>query len=173
MSDVSEPITYERICGTVASLLLLFARIENEAREIIEKAGASDRLKSVRGARGSLREWRALILAEQGSRPYEAQLADALWGQIQGPLDIRNGVCHGLVGASASRGDIQATLTWRVQARTKSMTFCELQEMFAWLSKIPQAMSMISHAACTKDASKLRQLPEPDFWAAEFGIKFN
>ncbi|MFN5996419.1 MAG: hypothetical protein ACK47C_14280 [Paracoccaceae bacterium] len=168
---MSEPVNYDRICGTVASLLLLFSRIENEAHEIIEKADGSDRLNGVRGARGSLRAWRALILADQESRPYEAKLADALWAQIQGPLDIRNGVCHGLNGAFASRGDTQATLTWRVHGTTKRMTYNELQEVFAWLSRIPQAMSMISHAVCETDVSKLRPLPELDFWATEFGIK--
>ncbi|MFN3993580.1 MAG: hypothetical protein ACK4IU_11805 [Tabrizicola flagellatus] len=166
-------VSYERICGTVASLLLLFARIENEAREIIEKAGRTDRLKKVRGARGALREWRDSILEKQESRPYEAQLADALWGQAQGPLDVRNGVCHGLCGATASLGDTEANLTWWVHGGTQSMTYSELQEVFAWLSKIPQAMPMISHAACVQDASKLRPLPALDFWATEFGIKFD
>ncbi len=32
---MTDAVTCERICGTVASLLFLFARIENEAREII------------------------------------------------------------------------------------------------------------------------------------------
>lgn len=168
-----EAVSYERITGTAASLLLFFSRIETEAREIIEKAGASARLKRVRGARGSLREWRDLILEQQETRPYEAKLANALWGQIQEPLDIRNGVCHGLCGASASRGDPHATLTWRANGNTRSMTYGELQDVFAWLSKVPRAMSMISHAACAKDIAKIRPLPQQDFWAVEFGIKID
>lgn len=50
------------------------------------------------------------------------------------------------------------------------MTYDELQQMFAWLSKVPLAMSMISQAQSAKDPSKLRPLPDEDFWANEFGI---
>lgn len=169
---MTETVNYERICGTVASLLLLFSRIEDEARELIERADGSDRLKSIRGARGALREWRSTILAQQETRPFEAQLADALWEQIQGPLDIRNGVCHGLCGVSAGRGDTEATLSWRVQGRTKSTTYSELQEMFAWLSKVPQAMAMISHAVGCVNSTRLRPFPKREFWESEYGIEF-
>lgn len=170
---MTEVITYERICGTVASLLFLFAAIENEAREIVGKAAGPESLSNVFGARGTLLVWKNLLSKDCKVRPEEALLAERLWTQMQNPLDVRNGICHGLMGASANRGDAPATLTWRVKDGTESRTYDELQEMFAWLSKIPQAMAMISQGICSKGPSKPRSLPDRGFWESEFGIKFN
>ena len=173
MNDLTETVTYERICGTVASLLFLFARIENETRDIIALARGADSLAGLHGARGTLRVWWDLLRADREARPYEALLADQLWAQIQEPLEVRNGICHGLMGAFSSRGDEPATLTWRMYGGTNSKTYDELQAMFAWLSKIPQAMSMISHAVGARDVAELRSLPDRDFWTKEFGIEFD
>lgn len=166
-----ETVSYERICGTVASLLLLFHRIESEAHEIIAKAPSATALPKVHGARGILMSWKNLLLADQ-TRPDEALLAERIWAQIQRPLDVRNGICHGLIGASAERDDSPATLTWRFKGGTRSMNYDELQKMFAWLSKIPQAMGMISHGLCDQGEARGRKLPERDFWISEFGIEF-
>ncbi len=59
---MTETESHERICGTVASLLFLFARIENEAREIISRAGVTESLTGVFGARGTLVCWKKLLL---------------------------------------------------------------------------------------------------------------
>jgi hypothetical protein len=64
-------------------------------------------------------------------------------------------------------------LSWRVDGGIASMTYEELQTMFAWLSKVPQAMAMISHAVGGTDPSKLSSFPKRDFWENEFGIEFN
>lgn len=159
--------------GTVASLLFLFARIEGEARAIIAKVKGPECMSNVLGARATLLTWKDLILQDRERRPEEALLAEQLWAQMQGPIDVRNGICHGLVGASGEWDDNPGVLHWRAKDGAKSMTYAELQEMFAWLSKIPQALSMISHAVLTKDASTLRPLPERDFLASEFGICFD
>jgi hypothetical protein len=74
---VTESVSYERICGTVASLLLLFARIENEAREIIARGGRGDSLSKIIGAGGSLQVWKAIILEDGTARGEEALLAEA------------------------------------------------------------------------------------------------
>lgn len=170
---MTDAVTCERICGTVASLLFLFARIENEAREIIGRVGGPESLSKVIGARGTLQVWKKLLLQDREVRPEEALLAERLWTQMQESLDVRNGICHGLIGASAERGGAPATLSWRVEDSIMSRTYDELQEMFAWLSRIPQAMAMISHAVCAADPSKLRPLPKRDFWESEFGIEFD
>ena len=170
---MTEAVTYERICGTVASLLFLFASIENEAREVVCKAGSSKDLTKVFGARGVLLVWKTLLQKDREARPEEALLAERLWAQIQEPLNVRNGICHGLIGASAEWREVPATLCWRGKDGTISLTYDELQDMFAWLSRIPQAMAMVSHAVCAKDATKLRPFPKRDFWESEFGIQFD
>lgn len=167
-----EPVNYERICGTVASLLLLFARIEAEASEIISKGQGTSGLPKIRGAGGFLRAWKKVLVAD-ATRPEEALLAERIWAQIQEPLDVRNGICHGLIGVAAESGDTPAMLTWSVKESTKSITYDELQELFAWLSRILQAMAMISHAVGGVDQSKLRPLPKRDFWECDFAIKFD
>ena len=47
---MTDAVTCERICGTVASLLFLFARIENDAGEIIGRVGGPESLTKVIGA---------------------------------------------------------------------------------------------------------------------------
>lgn len=170
MSSDAESVSYEEIKGTVASLLFLFAEIEREVRAIILKARGEDGLIGVHGAGGALNAWRNLLLTAEATRPHEARLAERLWTQLQDPLAVRNGVCHGLIGASASRGGASATLTWRGKVDTCTRTYDELQEMFAWLSRLPRAISMISHVVLEKDPGKLRPLPHREFWASEFGI---
>jgi hypothetical protein len=167
---VTETVSYERIKGTVASLLFLFAEIEGEARRILSRAEQTKRQGRTFGAGVVLRDWKNLLESQRTSRPYEAMLASRLWEQIQVPLKVRNGVCHGLVGASGERDGTPATLQWRDDDGIRTMTYDELQQMFAWLSKVPLAMSMISQAQSAKDPSKLRPLPDEDFWANEFGI---
>jgi hypothetical protein len=171
--ELTEVVSYERICGTVASLLFLFARIENEAREIVSKAAGPESLTNVSGARGTLLVWKRMIAADREARPQEANLAERLWAQLQDPLDVRNGICHGLVGASAERGAAPATLIWRVKDGTVSKTYDELQEMFAWLSRVPQAMDMASHAVLSKEPSTLQPFPKREFWESEFRIKYD
>lgn len=170
MSSDTKGVSYEQMKGTVASLLFLFAEIESEVREIILMARGEDGLIGVHGAGGALNAWRNLLLTAEATRPHEARLAERLWTQLQNPLAVRNGVCHGLIGASGSRGDAPATLSWRGKDGTCSRSYDELQEMFAWLSRVPWAISMISHAVLEKDPGKLRPLPHREFWASEFGI---
>ena len=81
VNALSEAVSYERMCGTVASLLFLFAGIETEAREIIAKAGGPESVSKLFGARGTLRAWRDLILQDRERRPEEALLAERLWLQ--------------------------------------------------------------------------------------------
>lgn len=170
---MSEVIGYERIKGTVASLLFLFAEIEGEARRILSRAELTERKAKMHGAGAVLNAWKDLLQTDGTSRAYEASLALRLWEQMQGPLDVRNGICHGLIGASAERNGSAATLCWRVDGDVRSMTYDELQGMFAWLSKVPHAIGMISHAVGVDDPSKLRPLPTPDFWESEFGLKLH
>ena len=157
----------------MASLLFLFANIENQAREIIDKAGATESLTNVFGVRRALQVWKNLLFKDREKRPEEALLAERLWSWIQEPLNVRNGICHGLAGASAEREDEPATLSWRDREGVRSRTFEKLQEMFVWLSKLPLAMDMISHAVGAKDPSKLRPFPMRDFWESEFGFLFD
>jgi len=98
-------------------------------------------------------------------------LASRLRAQLQGPLEIRNGVCHGLDGISSAHDGKPATLSWEINGTRNSITWDELQTMFQWLSKIPGAISMISRAAGGKDPAKTeRQLPDRRWWMAEYGI---
>jgi hypothetical protein len=170
---VRETVSYDRIKGTVASLLFLFAGIENEARQILASANQAKGLAKLHGAGAILKAWKNLLEVQRITRPEEAKLAACLWGMIQGPLAVRNGVCHGLIGASSEHDGAPATLNWRGKCGVESMTYDELQEMFAWLSRVPQAMAMASHAVLSKDPSTLQPFPKREFWESEFRIKYD
>lgn len=168
---MNEGVTFEQMKGSLGSLLLLWAGIERTVRDEVSRAHSGILPKSAYGIAAALNTWEAAMIEDQLARPFQALLASRLRAQLQWPLEIRNGVCHGLIGVSAADGGKPATLTWEINGIQSSITWDELQTVFKWLSKIPGAISMISRApADQKSCREARLLPDRQWWVAEYGI---
>lgn len=138
-------VTYEKISASLGSLLLLWAAIEQAARDETAQLHGGCLPKSAYGIAAVLNTWEAAIIAMRPEPPLRAMLAAKLRSELRVPLNIRNGVCHGLVRISSAYDGRAAALTWEINDATRSITWDELQSMSSWLSKIPSAISMITN----------------------------
>ncbi len=163
-------VTYEQINGTLGSLLRLWAAIERQAQHEIRRDG-SRIAKSVHGIAATLNAWETFVLEAADPGSLRAALAQQLRAQFQPHLAIRNGLCHGLIGTQAGRGEQKATLTWELNGVRNSVTWDELQANFRWLSKIPRAISMLSQPTDAGLGSRFQGTAEDlQWWMDEFGI---
>ena len=164
-------VSFEQIKGSLGSLLLLWSGIERAARDEVARAHEGILPKSAHGIAAVLQAWQATVVAGHAASPFRSLLASTLSTQLKEPLAIRNGVCHGLVGLSASRGDRPAILTWELNNTQQSATWDELQSLFSWLSKLPFAIQMISNSPLEELGGRMTDTPENrEWWRAEFGI---
>lgn len=168
---MDEAVTFAQIKGSVASLLLVWAQIERTARDEVARAHGGAVPKSAHGLVAVLNAWEARMTEDRLARPYQAALASRLRALLQRPLEIRNGVCHGLVGIVSSCPGKPATLSWDMNGNGQTVTWDEMQEVLRLLSRLPRAFSVISHAAAEPAPGRAASLlPDRDWWAVEFGI---
>ncbi|AXT24044.1 hypothetical protein D1822_15165 [Phaeobacter inhibens] len=171
MERIKEDVSFEQIRGSLGSLLLLWSKIERAARQEVASAHDGQLPKSVYGIAAVLNAWEANVRDAKNASPLRTLLAITLRSQLQHPLDIRNGVCHGLVGLSAAFENQPATLTWELNNETRSITWQELQVSFAWLSKVPSAIGMISNHIEEETGSRLiDSLENRNWWKTEYGL---
>ncbi len=110
-------------------------------------------------------------MAMKPSEPFRVQLAATLRTALQEPLNIRNGVCHGLIGISSAYDGKPAVLTWELNGETRSITWTELQIMFSWLSKVQFAIPMIVSMPSTGLGNRMTNTAENrQWWLDEYGI---
>lgn len=143
---MTKDVTFEQISGSLGSLLLLWAKIERLARDEVAQIHGGCLPKSAYGIAAVLNAWEAAVVAARPEVPLRALLAATLRAQLQEPLNVRNGICHGLVGISSTHGGRPATLIWEINDVKRGITWEELQATFAWLSKVPFAISTISNS---------------------------
>lgn len=171
---MTKDVTYEQISGSLGSLLLLWAAIERQARKEVARVHGGCLPKSAHGIAAVLNVWENAVVAEVSAGSLRALLASTLRAQLQEPLNVRNGLCHGLVGVSSAYDGKPATLIWEINDIKCSITWEELQATFSWLSKIPFAISMISNSSAEKLGSRTIDSPENrQWWHAEYGINFS
>ncbi len=169
-----ENVSFEQIRGSLGSLILLWSKIERAARDEVASAHDGQLPKSAYGIAAVLNAWEAAVRDAQNASPLRTLLALTLRTQLHHPLDIRNGVCHGLVGLSAAYDNQPATVTWELNDKTHSITWQELQVNFAWLSKVPFAIKMISNHNQEKTGSRLIDCPENrNWWRSEYGLELS
>src|SRR5690606_9176721 len=100
--EMDTEVTYFQMQGTLGSLLLIWAELERTIRDEVSRAHGGILPKSAHGIAAALNAWEAAMTKDRQTRPFQALLASQVRAQLQRPLDIRNGVCHGLVGVSAA-----------------------------------------------------------------------
>lgn len=165
-------VTYETISGSVGSVLLVWSRIERSARDEVMRAHGCVP-KSVHGAAAVLKLWESTVIADQPATSLCPLLAKALRAQLRGPLDIRNGICHGLIGISAAceiRNET-AALQWEIDGEKHLIYWDELQASLGWLCKIPSAISIISNVPMIGVGSRFIDNAENrEWWLTEYGL---
>lgn len=172
-------VTYVRMSGALGSLLLLWSSIERETRNCLARIHGGDVPKSAFGIASALSTWEEAMKAAPYDQPLRGLLASQLRSQLQRPLEIRNGLCHGLRGISSGRttgissgsNDCFASLTWELNGSPDSITWHELQLLFSNLDRARRAISMIS--APHKDIGRSRFTDSPEnreWWRTEFKI---
>ncbi|OWY08838.1 hypothetical protein B6V72_18400 [Thioclava sp. F34-6] len=172
LERAKEHVSFEQIRGSLGSLLLLWSRIETAARAEVTSAHDGQLPKSAYGIAAVLKAWEATVSDAQNASPMRTLLATTLRNQLQYPLNIRNGVCHGLIGLSATMENQPATLAWELNEETRSITWQELQDIFAWLSKVPSAIGMFSNHSQKIIGSRLIDSFENRiWWRSEYGLE--
>lgn len=170
---MEERISFAQMQGSLGSLLWLWSNIERAARKEVARAYAGQVPKSAHGIAAVLNAWKSVVEHGPNASPPRTLLAFTLRSQLQHHLDIRNGICHGLLGISASRGNEPATLTWDFNDEKRSINWQELQIGFAWLSKVPFAISTISNSRQQETGSRLiYNCENRNWWMSEFGLEF-
>jgi hypothetical protein len=164
-------VTFEKISASLGSLLLLWAAIERAARDEVARLHGGCLPKSAHGIAAVLNTWEAAVISVRPEAPFRALLAAKLRAELQLPLKIRNGVCHGLVGISSAYDGRPAALTWEINDAKCSITWEELQSMFSWLSKVHLAISMITNSSTEQAGSRMVDNSENrKWWLEEFGL---
>jgi hypothetical protein len=168
---MTDDVSFEKMKASIGSLIILWSRVERAAREEITRANDGVLPKSVHGIASTLSAWETSVLDRTNVEPLRALLASALRAQLKDPLDVRNGVCHGIFAVSASYHDEPASLCWELNDTKRSLCWNELQTMFSWLSKVPNAISIISNTESEVLGNRISDNAENrEWWTAEFGI---
>jgi len=139
-------VTFNQMSGAIGSLILIWSRIERSARDdVVRLLGFLP--ARAHGIKGVIGTWEDAVVEAQPADTLCVLLAATLRSQLQGRLDIRNGICHGLIGIMGSVGEAPATLSWELNGLKQSISWEELQSSLGWLSKIHLAFSIISNPA--------------------------
>lgn len=163
-------VTFEKISGAIGSLLLVWAAIERSARdEVVRVYGEVP--KRAHGIAAVLRTWEGTVFNAQPANSLGPALARTLCARLQGPLEIRNGICHGLTGISAAQGKTPAMLWWEINDEKKSISWDDLQATLGWLSKVSFAFATISDPRWDCLGSRAMDNAENrDWWLTEFAL---
>lgn len=164
-------VTIDRLSGSLGSLLLLWARIERSARaEVTHPNGSLP--KSAHGIAALLDNWKSKVVAGQPATSLCPSLATVLRAELQAPLDVRNGLCHGLIGISMADEEMPAKLRWELNGKERSISWEELQASFEWLSKVPRALSIISNLSLERVGSRaIDNTENREWWLTEFALR--
>ena len=163
-------ITYEKMSMSLGSLLLVWAQVEKSVRaEVVRHHGSLP--PRAHGIAAAVRTWEIGVVEAQPTTSLCPRLAAILRRQLQGPLDVRNGLCHGLVGISAANGPAPAALYWEINGEKHSICWEELQEQFGWLSRITRAIGIISNPSLDRVGSRAKDTAENrEWWRSEFSL---
>lgn len=168
-----QEVSIDQLKESLGSLLLLWSRVERAARDEVTRAHDGKFPKSAHGIAAVLNAWEASVAEGKPATSFRFLLASMLRAQLREPLEIRNGVCHGLIGLSASQCNQPATLTWELNDERRSVSWEELQSLFGWLSKVPFVISMISKLPSEELGSRMTDTQENrEWWFTEYGLRF-
>lgn len=149
---------------------MVWAKIEQSARdEVVRAHGCLP--KSAHGIAALLRKWESTVIEKQPATSLYPLLAKTLRVSLNHQLEMRNGVCHGLIGISAMREGVNGELHWEINNERHSISWEDLQTSLSWLFKIHHAISVISNASIERFGDRgIDDLENRKWWQAEFGL---
>ena len=163
-------VTLDTMKASIGSLLLLWSNIERSVRsEVVRAHGSLPR--DAHGVAAALDSWKSTLVNTERDSSLRPLLAHVLRSQLQKPLEIRNGICHGLIGIAAETWQNPGYLEWELNGRTDSIQWHELQRLLAWLSKVPHAIVLLSNSGSPGIGNRMTDNGENRaWWHAEFSL---
>jgi len=150
--------------------LLVWASVEKAVRHEVVRAHGQLPPRA-RGIAAALQTWESAVIASQPANSLGPQLVKSLRRQLQKPLDVRNGLCHGLVGISAATKNMQATLRWEINDEMHAISWDDLHEQLGWLSRLPRAFLVISNPLLERPGNRVTNTAENRaWWRSEFSF---
>lgn len=129
------------------------------------------RNSSPHGMGAMLRAWEETVIERQPTSSLCPLLASMLCAQLQGPLQMRNGFCHGLIGISAEIAKKPATLRWEINGEKHSISWQDLHATINWLSRVERAFAIISNPLLELPGSRgVSNAENREWWLMEFGL---
>ena len=155
----------------MGSLLLVWARLEKSVRDEISRITGIPPSKP-HGICALLKAWEKIAIKPQPAESLCPRLARSLRRQLQAPLDIRNGLCHGLNGIIQATEQMPAALHWEMNREEQSISWDELQVQLGWLSRLPRAFQVMSDPQLERHGNRAADTPENRaWWRSEFALE--
>lgn len=156
MKKIDGDITYDQMKGTVGSLLSIWSQIERALNAGLIKLNPDE--PPMYGFSSKLDLWSKLIIAKSDDRPLQREVCQRLRTHLSDALDVRNLVCHGLVGISAGYREDVACLTVELNEKKRILTWPELQAMFPWMSEAQWCIEFLTAAAMEKNPARAAKI---------------
>ena len=156
MNTPDEPINFERMSGTI---LFLRCGIETALAAALLAQHGGQMPKGHHGIKSRITTWSGSVKAAGGERKLQRQVCDTVVYHLEQSLDLRNLICHGLAGISASGGldDPEAHLIVERAKLQRKIYWSELQPMFAWMSRTPWVIENLNDAAMDPDEESAKR----------------
>jgi hypothetical protein len=163
MSESVQPVTFDQMKAAIGSLVWLWSRIEGGLAKAIRDLHAGDVPRTAYGISRSLDVWSSAVLSGVRDRGRQEQLCLRMTELLKDALRVRNLVCHGLINISAplSHEGCEAHLEVHLNDSRRILTWSELNEMFAWMSRINWLIADLTAAAVESDPVKADRMVGP------------
>lgn len=148
-SNAEAIVTFDQIKGAVGSLIYLWSQVERELADSIRELASDEHTKLPHGIGRSLDRWCQEIRLRTEASGTVDEICRHLVEILGEALDMRNLVCHGLIGITAHLEPRQeeASLTDELNGTTRELTWTELQRMFGWMSQATWVIRHLTNAA--------------------------
>lgn len=151
-----EPVSFVEMKASVGSILFLWSSIERELAKRIETLGSGANKNGAHTIAQKIARWESLQAAVSVDRPEHHALLQEIRERLNGALEIRNRIAHGVIGITADpfgyRGD--AHLETELNGEKRKHTYPELEQSMRILSHLVWAIGSLSEAALHKDPRK-------------------
>ncbi len=169
-SCMTEDVSFDKMKGSLGSLLLLWSEIEQSTRKELAQITDSPPPSPSHGMAAVLRDWETATTARHQTNPFAIVIIKAVVAQLRAGLKIRNALCHGLTGISAARNQTPAALKWQINGEEGRITWLEMETWFSQLSRLSRAIWYLSQSTATNQ-TRLKNTPENrDWWSTEHGV---